>query len=276
MYERAKQLGLSVQIEQTEPLTVTYRISDEYSTTGTGSTKQAAKESAARQMLKILPQPTEKSKSKSNRKHNNQHRKFIEQKGSNDYSRTEQINPITRLYQIARARNEKLEFTEMKTEENDNLFHFQVTFGENNFAYGSHRNKQAAKRLTAENLLQKLNIHLTDTLKTALPPAPKKGLLKREENSAKQTQEKKHVHFTEDEILSKKQQLTKACEKLDIEIKYEDQLIDDKYESILSLTKDDRLVAKFRGLASLVNDAQEKASVTAWNNLKDLFTQSNQ
>lgn len=272
MYERAKQLGLAVQIEHTDPLTVTYRIGNEYSTTGTGPTKQTAKEDAARQMLEILPEPSEKSTGKSNRKNKNQHRKFIEQKGSNNYSQAEHINPITRLYQIGQARNEKIEFSEIKHPENDNRFHFQVVFGENHFAYGSDKNKQAAKRLAAENLLLKLNIHSIDATKMPLPPPPKKGLLKREENSGK---EKKHVHFIEEDILSKKQQLIQACQELDIQIEYEDRLIDDKYESILSLKKDEQLVAKFRGLATLVNDAQEKASVTAWKNLKDLFNQSN-
>ncbi|CAF4971091.1 unnamed protein product, partial [Rotaria socialis] len=79
-------------------------------TTGTGSTKHAAKQIAAEQMLEILPLPSEMDKQKHIRKHSSQHKKFIEQKGSVSYSLTEQINPITRLYQIGRARDIKIEF----------------------------------------------------------------------------------------------------------------------------------------------------------------------
>ena len=117
MYERARQLGLSVHIEHTESLTITYHIGDQYFSTASGPTKHAAKQIAAKQMLDILPLPEEKVRPKHNRKHNHQHKKFIEQKGSTNYSLTEEINPITRLYQIARAREEKIEFTQIKDSE---------------------------------------------------------------------------------------------------------------------------------------------------------------
>jgi hypothetical protein len=270
MYERARQLGLSVLVECTEPLTITYHIGEEYSTTGTGSTKHAAKQIAAEKMLEILPLPKEKSKQKPNRKHNNQRKKFIEQKGSNDYSLSEEINPITRLYQIGRAREKKIEFIQIENNEDDKMFHYHVKFGENDFADGYDKNKQAAKRLAAENLLSKLNFELSESIVISLPPPPKKGLLKREENSNK-PQEKKHVHFIEEELITHKQRLVNACQKLNINIEYQDQMIIDQYESILSLLKDDRLLAKFRGNAPILADAQENASAAAWKNLQELF-----
>jgi hypothetical protein len=270
MYERARQLGLSVRMEHNEPRTVSYHIGEEYSTTGTGQTKHAAKENAAEKMLRILPVPEEKVKTKPNRKHSNQHKKFIEQKGSNNYSLSEEINPITRLYQIGRAREQKIEFIQIEIEEG---FHFHVKIGENESADGYDKNKQAAKRLAAENLLSKLNSDLLGSIVISLPPPPKKGSLKREENSNKQ-QEKKHVHFVEDHSMIIQQRLMNACQKLNINIQYEDQMIDDRYESILSLTKDDRLLAKFRGHAVVLADAQENASKAAWKNLHELFNGS--
>jgi double-stranded RNA-binding protein Staufen len=195
MYERARQLGLPVRIEHNEPLTITYHIGEEYSTTGTGQTKHAAKENAAEKMLAILPLVQEKVKTKPTRKHSNQHKKFIEQKGSNNYSLSEEINPITRLYQIGRVREQKVEFIQM---ENTDSFHFHVKLGDNDFADGYDKNKQSAKRLAAENLLSKLNSTLLESIVISLPPAPKKGLLKHEMNSKNQPQEKKHVHFVDD------------------------------------------------------------------------------
>lgn len=274
MYERAKQLDLAVRIEHNELLTITYHIGDKYSTTGTGTTKHEAKQIAAEKMLQILPLPKEKLKQKSNRKHNSQHKKFIEQKGSTNYSVCEEINPITRLYQIGRAREEKIEFIQMENTEDEKLFHFHVKFGENNFADGYDKNKQAAKRIAAENLLLKLNSDLIEPVIISLPPPPKKGLLKREESSNKQ-QEKKHVHFIEDQLITIKQRLINQCEKHDIHIQYDDELITDQYESILSLTKGDRLLGKFRGKGSELIDAQENASEAAWKNFQDLFNELN-
>jgi uncharacterized protein YpiB (UPF0302 family) len=268
MYERARQLGLPVRIEHNEPLTITYHIGEEYSTTGTGQTKHAAKENAAEKMLAILPLVQEKVKTKPTRKHSNQHKKFIEQKGSNNYSLSEEINPITRLYQIGRAREQKVEFIQM---ENTDAFHFHVKLGEHDFADGYDKNKQAAKRLAAENLLSKLNSTLLESIVISLPPAPKKGLLKHEVNSKNQQQEKKHVHFVDDQPMITQQRLTHACQKLDIHIQFEDQMINDQYESILSLTKNDKLLAKFRGNGLILGDAQENASKAAWKNLHGLF-----
>ncbi|CAF1599153.1 unnamed protein product [Adineta ricciae] len=289
MYERAKQLGLSVQLEQHDPLSITYRIGEQYLTTGTGQTKQAAKEIAAEKMLEILPSPTEKVKPKSIRKHNKQHKKFIEQKGSTEYSLTEEINPITRLYQIAQARDTPIEFIQLEELTNEKQFFFQVKFGDNECADGCGKSKQAAKRCAAENLIAKLNPELTGSLMISLPPPPIKGSLKRNENSHKQ-QEKKHVHFLEEQIIEHektlsnhhpvftiKQQLITACQKLNIQIQYEDQLAtneDNQYESILSLSKDDRLLAKFRGHGLSVVRAHENVSMSAWKNLRQLFNGS--
>jgi hypothetical protein len=286
MYERARQLGLSVQLVHNEPLTITYRIGEQYSTTGTGLTKHAAKQTAAENMLEILPLPIEKQKQKHNHKHDNQRKKFIHQKGSNDYSLSEEINPITRLYQIARARDIKIEFVQLENPSDKKRFHFHVKFGDNDIADGYGQNRQAAKRSAAENLLLKLNPDLLGSISIPLPPPPAKGLLKRDENSNKQ-QEKKHVHFVEDEIVQPekvdqlsmtiKQQLINACQKLNIHIQFDDQLItndQNQYQSILSLAKDDRLLAQFRGEASSFIDAQENASITAWKNLQQLFNGS--
>jgi hypothetical protein len=261
MYERAKQLGLSVEIEYPEPLTITYHIGEHYSITATGPTKHHAKQFAAEKMLEILPLPNEKQKH--NRKRSNQHIKFIEQKGSTNYSLSEEINPITRLYQIARARNTKIEFIELEDSSNEKFFHFHVKFNENEFADGYGKNKQAAKRSAAENLLLKLNPNL--------PPPPIKGLLKRDENSPK-SHRKKHVHFFDDDLIQQK--LINSCEKLNIHIEYNDQIItNNQYESVLSLSKDDQLLAQFRGNANSIIHAQENAAVVAWKELEELFNQ---
>ncbi|CAF3748699.1 unnamed protein product, partial [Adineta steineri] len=292
MYERAKQLGLSVQIVHEDPLKVTYRVGEQYSTVGTGQTKHEAKQIAAEKMLEILPIPIDKSqpktKQKSARNHSNQHKKFIEQKGSNNYSLSEEINPITRLYQIGQARDIKIEFIQLEYSLNDKQFHFQVRFGENDFADGYGKNKQAAKRIAAENLLTKLNPDIYGSINITLPPPPIKGLLKRDENSHKQhQQEKKHVHFLEEQInehvktdfnhqstITIKQQLINACQKLNIHIQYDDQLItndENQYQSILSLSKDNRLLAQFRGHGLSLIRAQENVSTIAWKTLRQLF-----
>lgn len=275
MYERARQLGLSVRMEQSEPLTVIYHIGEEYSSTGTGATKHAAKEKAAAEMLEILPIPEEKVKTKPYRKPSHQHKKFIEQKGSNNYSLSEKINPIARLYQIARARGQKVEFLQMETGDSKKGFRFHVQIGESDCAAAHDKNKKAAKRLAAENLLSKLNPDLLESVAVSLPPPPKKGLLKREE-SAKKQQEKKHVHFVDDQPTARKQQLSNACEKLNIRIQYEEKMMADQYESVLSLSKDNRLLAKFRGHAFALADAEENAAAAAWKNLQELFRESTQ
>ncbi|CAF2576009.1 unnamed protein product [Rotaria sp. Silwood2] len=300
MYERAKQLGLTVQPEYNEPLTITYHIGEQYSTTGTGQTKHAAKQIAAERMLEILPLPTENDiqKQKHNRKHSNQHNKFIEQKGSSNYSVSEKINPITRLYQIARARNINIEFNELEYSISEKLFHFNVKFGENDFGNGYGKNKKLAKQSAAENLLSKLNPDILGSINIStsslVPVQPIKSLLKREENLNKQQQqqqhEKKHVHFIEDEIIQHekntnnhqssitiKQQLINACQKLNINIQYDDQIItndNNQYETLLTLSKDDRLLAQFRANAPSLIRAQENVSLTAWKNLQQLFNGS--
>ncbi|CAF3567745.1 unnamed protein product [Rotaria sp. Silwood1] len=301
MYERAKQLGLIIQMEYNEPLTITYHIGEQYSTTGTGQTKHAAKLIAAEKMLEILPLPTEndKQKQKQNRKHSSQHKKFIEQKGLSNYSITEKINPITRLYQIGRARNINIEFIELEYLKDEKNFHFHVKFGENDNADGYGKNKKIAKQLAAENLLSKLNPDILESISistsSSLPIQPIKSLLKRDENLNKQQQhEKKHVHFIEDEIIQHenntnnhqssitiKQQLINACEKLNINIQYDDQINtnnnnnnNNQYETLLTLSKDDRLLAQFRANASSLIHAQENVSLTAWKNLQQLFNGS--
>jgi len=55
MYERAKQLGLSVRIESHDPFTVIYHIGEKYSAMGKGFNKHSAKQSAAEKILEILP-----------------------------------------------------------------------------------------------------------------------------------------------------------------------------------------------------------------------------
>jgi hypothetical protein len=239
-------------------------------------------------MLEILPIPEEKSKEKPCRKRTNQHKKFIEQKGSSNYSLSQDINPITRLYQIARARNIKIEFNDLEKLPDEKSFHFHVKFGDHDFADGYGQNKQAAKRSAAENLLSKLNPDLLGSIviltPLSLPPPPAKGLLKRNENSSNKQQEKKHVHFVEQEkssdhqpSITTKQQLINASEKLNIIIHYQDNMItndNNQYESIVSLSKDDRLLAQFRGTGPSIVCAQENASLAAWNNLQQLFNGS--
>jgi len=47
-----------------------------------------------------------------------------------------------------------------------------------------------------------------------------------------------------------------------------------RYQSIVSLSKDDRLLAQFRGHGPSLIRAQDNASSAAWNNLKPLFNGS--
>lgn len=292
LYERARQLALPVQmiIDVKEPFTVTCQIGEQYETTATGSSKQQAKQMAAEKMLEVLPIPAEKSKSKFHSKASKQHQKFIEQKGLAEYSVSHGINPITRLYQIARARNAQVLFEELEKLSDDKQFHFRVQFGDDQTADGHGQNKQAAKRTAAEHLLSQLNPHLLESSvhpssSASLPPAPSKSLLKRDEPAPKQ-HEKKHVHFLVEEekpvdrpsSISIKQQLIKACQKLNIHVDYEDDLmtkdLQQCHQSIVSLAIDDRLLAQFRGQGPSLTRAQENASMAAWNNLRQLFNGS--
>jgi len=203
MYERAKQLGLSVRMESNDPFTVTYYIGEKYSAIGKGFNKHSAKQSAAEKILEILPI------------NNNQQ------------------NPITRIYQLAQIRQVKIEFIQLNTKEN---YLFQIKFGENEYAEGYGKTKQLAKRAAAEILLEKLDPIVI------LPPPPAKGLLKRDGNNDNlNKQEKKHVHFVEeviekDEQLSprqyspnisnsNKQQLIEACQKFQIHVEYLDEMV---------------------------------------------------
>jgi len=47
-----------------------------------------------------------------------------------------------------------------------------------------------------------------------------------------------------------------------------------RYQSIISLSTDDHLLAQFRGHGPSLIRAQENASSAAWNNLKQLFNGS--
>ena len=293
LYERARQLDLPVQmtVDVKELFTVTCQIGEQYETSATSSSKQQAKQMVAEKMLELLPLPVEKSKSKFHSKTSKQHQKFIEQKGLAEYSVSQEINPITRLYQIARARNAQVLFDELEKSSDDKQFHFRVQFGDDQTADGHGQNKQAAKRTAAENLLSQLNPQLLEssvhpTSPALLPPAPSKGLLKRDESAPKQ-HEKKHVHFLVEEekpvdrpssSITIKQQLIKACQKLNIRINYEDDLMTNDlqqcHQSIVSLAIDDRLLAQFRGQGPSLIRAQENASMAAWNNLRQLFNGS--
>lgn len=200
MYERAKQLALPVRLEIVDPVTVRYFIGENYSTTGHGLNKQAAKQSAAEQLLTILPQ----------------------------------TNPISRVHQLAQSRQVKIEFVSLASEEKN--YRIQLKFGEDDQAEGSGRTKQLAKRAAAENLLAKF-----DTI-VVLPPAPAKGVLKRDGNK----QEKKHVHFLA-EVIEKdeqsssspratsthrtnrnKQELIDLCQKCQIQVEYDDEAVSRK------------------------------------------------
>ncbi|CAF0856991.1 unnamed protein product [Adineta steineri] len=265
MYERAKQLGLSVHIEFLDRFTVTYHIGGQYSATGKGFNKHSAKQAAAEKMLKILP--------------------------TTDLQST--INPITRIYQFAQARQVKIEFIPIS---NKDTYIFQIKFGDNTIVEGQGKTKQMAKRAAAEILLDKLDPIVV------LPPPPAKGLLKRDGNKENITkQEKKHVHFVEEVIkkdeqlssrqsppspsssnmsCSNKQQLIEACQKFQIHLEYLDEMIKNensnssRYQSIVSLSTSNRLLAQFRGYGPTLLRAQENASSAAWNNLRQLFNES--
>jgi dsRNA-specific ribonuclease len=247
MYERAKQLALPVRLESNDPFTVTYYIGEKYSATGKGFNKHSAKQSAAEKILELLPKTN---------------------------------NPITRIYQLAQIRQVKIEFIQLSIKEN---YHFQIKFGDHEYAEGSGKTKQLAKRAAAEILLEKLDPIVV------LPPPPTKGLLKRDGNK----QEKKHVHFVEEVIekdeqisprqssnYSNKQELIDVCQKLQIHVEYFDEMNKNdnsgssRYQSIVSLSTTDRLLAQFRGQGPSLYRAQENASSAAWTNLKQLFNGS--
>lgn len=205
MYERAKQLGLTVDVTFDDPLTVTYRIGEKYSATATGSDHKSAKLMAAKKMLKILPINNNQTKA----------------------------NAVTRIYQLAQLRQVSVQFIQLVDKEN---FTYQVKFGDNDIAEGHAKTKQLARQDAAQCLLNKLEKVL------ALPPPPAKGVLKRHENTENANkQEKKHVHFVEDVVEkdektspheslstvvnSYKKQLIEACEKLNIHIEYSDKMV---------------------------------------------------
>jgi hypothetical protein len=207
MYERAKQIGLSVRIEYHDPFTITYHIGEQYSATGQGFNEHLAKQAAAEKLLQILP-----------------------------LTNVQQINPITRIYQLAQARQVKIEFIQLDKCSNEHNFTFQIRFGEKEIAQGQGKTKQIAKRTAAEMLLNKLEPIVS------LPPPPSKGLLKRDGNNENlNKQEKKHVHFVEEVIENdekfsprqllpsisdyNKQQLNEACQKLQIHVKYLDEMV---------------------------------------------------
>ena len=71
-----------------------------------------------------------------------------------------------------------------------------------------------------------------------------------------------------------KQQLINACQRLNLHIQYDDQLLandENQYESILSVRKDDRLLAQFRGHGLSQVRAHENVSMSAWRHLRQLF-----
>lgn len=287
MYERAKQLDLPVQIQQNDPLAITFLIGKQYSATGTGTTKILAKRMAAEKMLELLPLPEEREKVKVLRKRTHQHQKFIEQKGASEYGSSQEINPVTRLYQIARAKSTNAHFEELEKPTNDKSFHCRVQFGEHDSADGHGHSKQAAKRSAAETLLSKLNVNLQGT-SPSLPVTSSKSSFKlKRDGNANRLEEKKRVHFDGQDIdrsndradrgSSIQQRMRSACEKLKITVDYDDKVANDddqRYESILSLSIGDRILARFRGHGSTAVRAQENVSTTAWKNLHKLFNGS--
>ncbi|CAF1610298.1 unnamed protein product, partial [Adineta ricciae] len=258
MHERAKQLGLSVRVEIIDPFTVTYNLGEKYSAVGKGSNMYAAKQAAAEKMLKMVPLTS------------TQH----------------SINPITRIYQLAQARQVKVEFIQLSSREN---FVFQLKFGENEIVEGIGKTKQLAKRSAAEILLEKLDPAVS------LPPPPAKGLLKRDSNQENLPKQEKHVHFVEEVIqkdeqtsprhslstnsFSNKQQLTETCQKLQIHIEYLDEMNQNeisnssRFQSTVSLSTPNRVLARFVGHGPSLLRAQENASSAAWNNFKQLFNE---
>jgi hypothetical protein len=305
MYERAKQLNLPVELDNEQALTVTYRIGDNYSTTGTGSTKQLAKRMAAEKMLELLPmtQVQCESQPKTQHKRTKQHRKFIEQRGSTAYSLSHDINPITRLYQIGQARQVRVRFEQMKKSTGDQPFHCQVYFGETHCIDGFGQSKQLAKRSAAERLLSELDPEFLSSVSVSVPTAiaatttasavphsspPVKSLLKSNEH-ARTHNEKKHVQFVDESTAEQTntsgrcssvnidEQLTNACDKLNIRLQHQNELVrkhPEQYQSIVSLSIDDRLLAQFRGQGPSIQRAQGNASLAAWTNLQQLFNGS--
>ena len=215
MYERAKELGLSVHVEWNDPSTVTYQMGDDYIATAQGSNRYLAKQLAAEKILQILSM-------------NNNPLKF-----------PQTMNPITKLYHLAQARQYSVEFIQLKSSSIQEKYHFQVKVDQIHVADGYGSTKQLAKRAAAEIILEKLDPAVV------LPPPPSKGLLKRNVNNDGTTkQEKKRVHFVaeviaKDEELSKrssaisspticnyqKQQLIEACDRFNIHVQYDDEQV---------------------------------------------------
>ena len=217
MYERAKQLGLTVRTDWDDPLTVTYRIGEEYLSTGQGFNRHLAKQQAAEKMLSILR---------------------VDNEQRTPTKSVPAINPITRLYQLAQARQVQLDFLPASnySSSSDGKFTVRIQFGESDAAEGHGPTKQSAKRAAAELLMEKLDPALV------LPPPPSKGLLKRQGNSERL--EKKRVQFVEEVIRKdeemaarphavvsptvsnrQKQQLLEACRRVKIDVHYSDEQV---------------------------------------------------
>lgn len=190
-------------------------------------------------------------------------------KSSNDF------NPLTKIYQLAQQRQTKIECVQLFDHEN---VHIQMKFGDKYLVDGYGKNKYLAKRSAAEILLEKFETNIS------LPPPPTKGLLKRDGQTPK-NESKKHVHFDENLIdkqeqstarsspVSLKQQLMNYCQKLQINIDYQDEILNEnssssRYQSSLSLKQNNQILAEYTGYGPNLMRAQENASIAAWNQLK--------
>lgn len=190
-------------------------------------------------------------------------------------SKPNEINPLTKIYQLAQQRQVKIECLQLFDRDN---VHIQMKFGDLHSVDGYGKNKYLAKRSAAESLLEKL-----DTV-VCLPPPPAKGLLKRDGQTTK-SETKKHVHFDENLIDkpeqtsvrsspgSLKQQLITYCQKLQIHIEFEDEILNEnssssRYQSSLSLKQNNQLLAEYTGYGPNLMRAQENASIAAWNQVK--------
>jgi dsRNA-specific ribonuclease len=210
MYQRAQQLGLAVRIEWNDAVTATYHIGEHYVATGHGFNRHEAKQIAAEKILRMLP--------------------LTSQQGEVSKDVLPSVSPVARLHQLAQIRRVQLEFTQV----DKSPYVVQVKFGDKETAVGQGSSKQTAKRAAAANLLEKLDTSV------ALPAAPTKGLLKR--NEPRETtgkQNKKHVHFVEDVIdkdeqllvrssnvsQCQRQQLLDVCQRINIDVDYNDELV---------------------------------------------------
>lgn len=195
MYERAKQLALPVRLEIIDPVTVRYLIGEKYSATGHGLNKHTAKQSAAEQLLAILPQ----------------------------------TNPISRVYQLAQSRQVKIEFLPLLTEEKN--YRIQLKFGEHDQVEGQGQTKQLAKRVAAENLLSKLETVVVLPAAPAKGLLKRDGhkqekkhvhflddVIEKDEQSSTRV---KSIHRTN----RNKQELIELCAKCQIQIEYHDESV---------------------------------------------------